>query len=294
MLCDHLTVFDGQPQGAHAHAQACRGLRQVQPPLGFTSLRAVNRDLVVTAQRGDPFACPTIASSTAQAIAIEEGRDHAVATDARQDTHRLNGVSRRMGGLTTPSPRDTPFRMHTAFPVNPQKNPPALTVDIGNDLTDPRADHAFLEPNIRVRIPPHGFQISGSLLELIGRRRWHRISMGRVFVDACFEFFDVPQRFIPATLKLIGDQAVVRVSPIVLLPGTTRRITRRFEVSLQGRKHFVLLDRLFLAGQHSRLHGTRFQHAQHLVPDGVIHARASKRDAPRFAVIEPTTMTTVA
>jgi hypothetical protein len=105
-------------------------------------------------------------------------------------------------------------------------------VDVGNYLSDARADDTLLEPRVgRWRLPPHPPQIPGQHHQR-GLRRLRDWRGGSVVSgDLRIHFTDALQRLVPARLHFRRHMPVRRIGGVVLLEGAVGGVTRRFQVA---------------------------------------------------------------
>ena len=82
------------------------------------------------AQRGDACACPAIAMSRDQAVAVQDAGDEVVVGDQHQLMHGGDNVGRGAVALAAPSPGQAHFAVHAADPVNDENDLGGFRIDI--------------------------------------------------------------------------------------------------------------------------------------------------------------------
>ncbi len=164
MFGNDLASLNGKPQCAGAYTDQTRGLREVEPPFTDASLGAVDRDLVMTSQRGNPLAGPEITTSGTKTIAVEDVRDQGIGTDPRQQAH---GIERRRRSVAAVLSATTSWNaylgMYAALPMDYEHDLARGIVDIHSNFVNQRSYDALAQASIGIRMLPE-------LLELLGER----------------------------------------------------------------------------------------------------------------------------
>ena len=149
------TSLDGQPERSRTDAEDAGGFGQIHPPFSGSSIAIAASDVVVAAERDHPFSSPAISTPSEEPIPIQDVGEQIVGTNARQDAYGINDVLRRVRGTLPPSSsRHSQFGMHAAFPVNDQNDLTGLGIGIDDDFVNECSNDAFLQTDIRVRMPP--------------------------------------------------------------------------------------------------------------------------------------------
>jgi hypothetical protein len=110
------------------------------------------------------------------------------------------------GTLPASSARHSQFGTNRAFPVNDQNDLTAsLGVGIDDDFVNECSNQAFLQSDIRVRIPPDRLEVRGQMLECFSGGNHGLTAAVHVLIDALLDLVDALQGGIPASLQLVGD-----------------------------------------------------------------------------------------
>ena len=87
-----LAALDGQPERSRAEAEDPRGFGQIHPSFSRPSIAIVTSDVVVRAERDDPFASPAIPTPGAEPIPIQDVGNQIIRTDSRERPHGVDDV----------------------------------------------------------------------------------------------------------------------------------------------------------------------------------------------------------
>ena len=197
--------LDGQPERSRTDPEDAGGFVQIHPPVRDPSIAIVASDVMVAAERDHPFSSPPIATPGEEPIPIQYVRQQIVGTNARQHAYRIDDVLRRVRGvLPASSSRHSQFGMHAAFPVNDQNDLAGLGIGIDDDFVNECSNDAFLQSDIRVRIPPDGLEVRGQILQFVSGGDHGLTAAVHVVIDARLDLADTLQRHIPASLQLVG------------------------------------------------------------------------------------------
>ena len=263
------------------------GPGQVEPRLDAVGGGAVDRDPMMGSQRRDPVPGPAIAVAGDQPVAVQQPRDQIVAGDADQQADGIDDVGRGTVALATAPLRQAPFGIDAARPMDEQHGLAGILVDIGDHLADHGSDDALLEPGIRRRRGPDGFQIVGQGGEGGGRWLLARRHCRIVFGDLRLDLGDPGERCVPARLQLRRHQAVGGIGGVVLAEGAVRRIARRLQIAEQHLAGPVASLGLPRLGLHGRRDRARLHHLEQHLLDRVVDPQSAERDAAGLAVVEP-------
>lgn len=160
-----VTAFGGQPKRLRAHLKMRCGFGQVEPLDIPVLRRTMNRDLVVRPQCGHALSCPTVAMTGRELVAIEDASNQVIRGDPDQQPNRCDDVLPGGVPLTAPAPWQTQFSMNAAGPMNQQDDLASLSINVGNDLLDQRANNALLQPCICRWSSPDRLQVAGQRCE---------------------------------------------------------------------------------------------------------------------------------
>ena len=197
--------LDGQPERSRTDAEDASGFGQIHPPFSGPSIAIVASDVVMGAERDDSFSSPPIPTPSEEPIPIQDVGQQIVGTNARQHAYRIDDVLRRVRGtLPASSSRHSQFGMHAAFPVNDQNDLTGLGIGIDDDFVNECSNEAFLQSDIRVRIPPDGLEVRCQILEFVSGGDHGLTAAVHVVIDALLDLADTLQRRIPASLQLVG------------------------------------------------------------------------------------------
>ncbi len=125
---------------------------------------------------------------------------------------------------------------------------------------------------------PHRFEFCGQLSKLLALGRERFVLRLQVLLDAPLKLFDALQGLVPATLQLVGYQAVVGVGRIVLLLSTPGSIACRFQVPAQYLHDLVFFAGFLFVRQDRRLRRCGLHHTHDLACDGLINSPSTKGD----------------
>jgi hypothetical protein len=278
--------LDGQPERSRTDPEDTSGVGQIHPPFSGSSIGIVARDVVVAAERDHAFSSPPIATPGEEPVPIQHVGQQIVGTNPRQHAYRIDDVLRRVRGrLPASSSRHSQLGMHAAFPVNDENDFTGLGIGIDDDFVNECANEAFLQPDIRVGIPPDGLEVRGQILEGVSGGDRGLMAAVHVLIDARLDLADPLQRRIPASLQLVGDQPILGIDGIVLFLRSACGVPCGFHLARPCLEDLVLLVGRRLTGDDSGVDGRRLHNTEDFLADGVVDHESSERDAARFPVI---------
>ncbi|ANT54601.1 hypothetical protein MEA186_31721 [Mesorhizobium amorphae CCNWGS0123] len=94
-----LARLGGEPEGLRCNAEKAHRLVPVKPWLFAVWRRPEDRDLMMRPVRGDPFACPSIATAGHQSIAVEDAGNQIIIGDEHQLADGRDDVAGRAVAL---------------------------------------------------------------------------------------------------------------------------------------------------------------------------------------------------
>jgi len=87
-----LAALDRQPERSRTDPEDTSGFVQIHPSLGGPSIAIVTSDIVVRAERDDPFASPAIPTAGAEPIPIQDVGHQIIRTNSRKRPHGVDDV----------------------------------------------------------------------------------------------------------------------------------------------------------------------------------------------------------
>jgi hypothetical protein len=281
-----VTSLDGQSERPWTDPEDASGSAQIHPSFRGPSIPIVTRDLVVGAERDHSFSSPPIPTPREEAIPVQDVRQQIVRTNPRQHADCLDDVLRRVRGvLPASTSRHSQFRMHAAFPVDDQNDLTGLGIGIDDDFVNECSNEAFLQSDIRVRIPPDGLEVRGQILEFFSGWDHGLTAAVHVSIDALLDLADTLQPRIPASLQFIRHEAMLWIGGVVLFVRSASGVPRRFQLPRPCLQDLILLVDRRLTGDDSGVDGSRLHDTEDVLADRVVYHESSERDAARFTVI---------
>jgi hypothetical protein len=278
--------LDGQPERSRTDLEDASGFVQIHPSFRDPSIAIVASDVVMGTERDDSFSGPAIPTPGEEPIPIQDVGEQIVGTNARQHTYCIDDVLRRVRGTLSPSSsRHSQFGMHAAFPMNDQNDLTGCGIGIDDDFVDEGSNEAFLQSDIRVRLPPDGLEVRSQILEFVAGWDHGLTAAVHVSIDALLDLADTLQRRIPASLQFVRDEAILRIGGVVLFVRSASRVPRRFQLPRPRLQDLILLVGRRLTGDDRGVDGSRLHDTEDFLADRVVYHESSERDATWFTVI---------
>ena len=184
--------------------------------------------------------------------------------------------------------------MDSTLPVDHKNDLARASIDVDNDFVDQCPNDPLLQTCIGFWTIPDSFQLGCQAHEFIMlNRNCPRLVVG-VLLDARFQCPNTLERLIPTSFQFVGNQAIVRIGPVILLMHTLRRIAGGFQVPPQRLQDFILSAPFFFAREHGRFYSRRLHHAQELAADSRIDRRTAEGNTLRLVTVQPSPVTRIA